>query len=288
VVFTNAPDIIAFVNSLTGVGQIYFSVNGGPQLGWDGTSANPTDITFFTPTLPATDPTTVTTFEYFYSYESFIEIDYDAEEFNIESNNADLTLRTSGQNRIELISDENLSMNGNGSVSISNQSNILGIDIRTDATSLSAPAWLYGVDGSLALATVADESAKFVGTRRVIGGLTATAPYSVTLAAGGTPTVAYTSLSGTNSVKVTFVTQSGGGGFQWEQFDVVAVPSQDVAGTVNYVVSNRVKSAAGIPDTVVSATMNSGQIEISLTLDAVQTSGGTASFDAVEFGLMVD
>ena len=288
VVFTNAVDIIAFVNSLTGVGQIYFSVNGGPQLVWDGSSADPTNITFFTPTLPETDPITVTTFELFYSYNSLIEIDYDSDQFNIESNNADLTLQSSGQGRIQIFSDNNLSLQGNGSVSISNLSNAGGIDIRTDSTSLSSPAWLYGVDGSLALATVNDESAKLVGTRRVIGGLSATAPYSVTLAAGGTPTVAYTSLPGTNSARVTFVTQSGGGGFQWEQFDVVAVPSQDVGGAVNYVVSNRVKSAAGIPDTVVSATMNSGQIEISLTLDAVQTSGGTASFDAVEFGLMVD
>jgi hypothetical protein len=286
--FTDAQEIIDFVNSLQNAGQIYFSVNGGPLLAWGGTSAGGSNITFYTPTLPDVDPTTVTTFEYFYSYSSLIEIDYDAEEFNIEANNVDLVLRTTGQGRIELLSDNNLSMSGNGSVSISNLSTTGGIDIRTDSTSLSSPAWLYGVDGSLALATVDDESAKFVGTRRVIGGLNATAPYSVTLAAGGTPTLAYISTLGTNSVRVTFAVQSGGSGFQWEQFDVVAVPSQDVGGAVNFVVSNRVKSASGIADTVVSATMNTGQIEISLTLDAAQTSGGTAGFDAVEFGLMVD
>jgi hypothetical protein len=286
--FTDAANIINFVDSLQGAGHITFSVNGGPQLVWDGSSAGANNISFLTPTLPAVDPTTVTSFEYFYSYRSQIEIDYDAEEFNIEANKVDLTISTRSQGRIELNSDNNLSMNGNGSVSISSQSNTLGINIRTDSTSLSSPAWLYGVDGSLALATVTNESAKFVGTRRVIGGLNASSAYSVVLAAGGTPTVAYTSLPGTTSVKVTFAAQSGGAGYLWEQFDVVAVASQDVGGAVNFVVSNRIKGTAGIGDTVVTATMTGNQIEISLTLDAAQTSGGWASFDAVEFGLMVD
>jgi hypothetical protein len=83
--------------------------------------------------------------------------------------------------------------------------------------------------------------------------------------------------------------QSTGSGFQWEQFDVMAVQSQDTPGQVNIVVSNRVKAAAGIGDTQVTATINGlSQIEISLNLDAAQNSGGTSSFDAVEFGLMVD
>jgi hypothetical protein len=54
------------------------------------------------------------------------------------------------------------------------------------------------------------------------------------------------------------------------------------------VVSNRVKGAAGIADTAVTATMSGGQIQISLNLAAAQTSGGWSSFDAVEFGYMVD
>ena len=162
--------------------------------------------------------------------------------------------------------------------------------IRTGNTLADSYSWAFGNTGGLSLATVSSESAQFVGTRKIIGGaLTgATAPYSVTLAAGGTPTVAYTGSAGVYSTKVTFAVASNGAGFQWEQFDVVAVPSQDVGGTVNFVVSNRVKGAAAIPDTVVTATMSGGQIQISLTLDAAQTSGGTASFDATEFGLMVD
>ena len=148
--------------------------------------------------------------------------------------------------------------------------------------------WNFDSTGGLALATVADESAKFVGTRKIIGGLSATSPYSVTLSAGGTATVAYTAQNGTQSAKVTFAVASNGAGFQWEQFDVVAVPSQAGGAAVNFVVSNRVKGTTSIPDTVVTAIMVDGQIQISLTLDAVQTSGGTATFDAVEFGLMVD
>ena len=136
------------------------------------------------------------------------------------------------------------------------------------------------------------ESAVLSGTRRAVNGVYSGAQYaySATLAAGGTPTVAYTaSNSNVLSVKVTFAVQSAGSGFQWEQFDVVAVEDQDTPGQVNFVVSNRVKAAAGIADTQVTAGINgSNQIYIALNLAAAQTSGGTASFDAVEFGLMVD
>lgn len=148
--------------------------------------------------------------------------------------------------------------------------------------------WAFDYTGELVLATVTNESAKFVGTRKVVGGLGLASPYSVSLAPGGTPTLTYVSQSGTNSVKVTFAVQSSGSGFQWEQFDVVAVPSQEVSGAVNFVVSNRVKGNSTISDTVVTAAMSGSQIQISLTLDVAQNSGGTASFDAVEFGLMVD
>jgi hypothetical protein len=285
--FTGAATIIDFVNSLPNPENVFIQVNNGPLLPFAGSSGNATNITFYTNDLPATDPTTVTDFAYYYSFYSGIGIDYDSEVFEIYSNNADLELFTRGGSDTSINSSGSLGLTGDGSVDLRNNNATNSINIVTNNNN-SPQAWTYGADGSLALATVNDESAKFVGTRRVIGGLNATAPYSVTLAAGGTPTVAYTSLPGTNSVRVTFVAQSGGSGFQWEQFDVVAVPSQDVGGAVNFVVSNRVKSAAGIGDTVVTATMNTGQIEISLTLDAAQTSGGTASFDAVEFGLMVD
>jgi collagen type VII alpha len=179
---------------------------------------------------------------------------------------------------------------GQAWLTTTNGNSYVGFDIGTGAQiAASGNQWIFNNGGGLSLATVNSESAQFVGARKVIGGLSLTSPYAVTLSAGGTPTVAYTALSGTNSVKVTFAVQSSGSGFQWEQFDVVAVYSQDVGGAVNFVVSNRIKGAAGIGDTQVTATVNgSSQIEISLNLDAAQTSGGTASYDAIEFGLMID
>jgi hypothetical protein len=170
----------------------------------------------------------------------------------------------------------------------SDESTLMGVDNGGGYIVTAGGIWSFDTTGNLTLPTVANESTRLVGTRKVIGGLTATSPYSVILNTGGTPTVAYTSSPGTNSVKVTFATQSNGAGFQWEQFDVVAVESQDSLGTVNFVVSNRVKGAAGIADTAVTATMSGGQIQISLNLAAAQTSGGWSSFDAVEFGYMVD
>lgn len=135
----------------------------------------------------------------------------------------------------------------------------------------------------------AGESQLLTGSRRIINGVYtgATNPYAVELNVGPTPTVAYTASADVYSVKVTFAVQSTGNGFCWEQFDVIATPSQDIPGAVEFVVSNRVKSTSSVTETQVTVTMNgSNQIEISLTLMTGQN--GWASFDAVEFGLMVD
>jgi hypothetical protein len=147
VVFTGAATIINFVNSLNGVGQIYFSVNGGPQLLWDGSSGDATNITFYTPTLPATDPTTVTSFEYFYSYKSGFQIDYDSNEVNVYANDADIYLQTTNLKDIGIYSSRNLSLLGNGGVTITNNDTASGINIVTDASD-SGYQWSFGVDGS--------------------------------------------------------------------------------------------------------------------------------------------
>jgi hypothetical protein len=128
------------------------------------------------------------------------------------------------------------------------------------------------------------------GTRKIINGVYTGAqnPFAVELAAGPASTVVYTATNqSVKSVRVTFAVQSTGNGSCWEQFDVVATPSQDIPGTVNYVVSNRIKSTSTVTDTQVTATLNgANQIEISLVPMTGQN--GWASFDAVEFGLMVD
>jgi hypothetical protein len=127
--FTGAANIVDFVNSVFGAtGHIFISVNGGPLLFLDGTGGGATDITFYTPTLPAVNPTTVTSFEYFYSYKSGFEIDYDSNEVNIYANDTDITLLTTGQ--------RDISLDSSGEVTI---------------TANSASTWTFGTDGSLTL-----------------------------------------------------------------------------------------------------------------------------------------
>ena len=147
VVFTNAANIITFVNSLNGVGQIFFSVNAGPQLVWDGTSSGSGNIKFYTPTLPATDPTTVTTFDYYYSYKSGFEIDYDSDEVNIYANDADIRLETTNLRDIVINSDRDLSMSGNGDVTITNYSNVTGVTITANANG-TLKQWEFDPDGT--------------------------------------------------------------------------------------------------------------------------------------------
>jgi hypothetical protein len=135
----------------------------------------------------------------------------------------------------------------------------------------------------------AGESALLEGTRKIVNGQYSGAAYgySAELAAGGTPSIAYTATNEyVQSVRLTFAVESVGSNPQWEQFDVVATKSLDTPGSVNFVVSNRIKARASIADTTVTATINlANEIEISLNLDAAQTSGWS-SFDAVEFGVM--
>jgi hypothetical protein len=116
VVFTGATNIINALNALVETGHIFFSVNGGPQLVWDGTSAGGGTITFYTPTVPATDPTTVTSFDYYYSYKSGFEIDYDSNEVNIYANEADLKLETTGQRDIGLNSSGSVTLTANSAL----------------------------------------------------------------------------------------------------------------------------------------------------------------------------
>jgi len=128
--FTGAANMVDFVNSVFGAtGHIFISVNGGPLLLLDGTGGGATDITFYTPTLPAVNPTVVTSFEYFYSYKSGFEIDYDSNEVNIYANDADITLLTTSQRDISLDSSGDVILTSNANGNTSN--------------------WTFGADGSL-------------------------------------------------------------------------------------------------------------------------------------------
>jgi len=149
--FTGAATIVDFVNSVFGAtGHIFISVNGGPLLFLDGTGGGATDITFYTPTLPAVNPTTVTSFEYFYSYKSGFEIDYDSAEVNIYANDADITLLTTGQRDIIITSSGDATLSGNGAVGLTNYSNADGVYITTDANAVIYQ-WQFDETGNLNL-----------------------------------------------------------------------------------------------------------------------------------------
>jgi hypothetical protein len=161
-----------------------------------------------------------------------------------------------------------------------------------DGTGLGG-TWNFDANANLTLAstnanvtTGSGEAATLRGTRKIVNGYQSSYAYSTVLAAGGTPTVAYTATnSDVLSTKVTFAVEGSGYNF-WEQFDVSAVKNLDSPGNVNFTVSNRVKSTTAIADTAVTATIDgSGRIAISLNLDPLQ-GAGWSSFDAVEFVLM--
>jgi hypothetical protein len=103
---------------LVGTGHIYYSVNGGTQLLYDGTSSGGGNITFYTPALPATDPTVVTSFEYFYSYNSGFEIDSgEGTSVNIYNNDGSINLQTTNYGDINLDSTGDVTLTANSAVS---------------------------------------------------------------------------------------------------------------------------------------------------------------------------
>jgi hypothetical protein len=124
VTFTGAATIIDFVNSLPNPEHVFIQVNGGPLLPFQGSGGGATNITFYTDVLPATDPTTVTDFAYYYSVYSGIGIDYDSEVFEIYANNADLEIFTRGTSAsdISINSARDLGLTANGSFDLRNDS----------------------------------------------------------------------------------------------------------------------------------------------------------------------
>lgn len=87
------------------------------------------------------------------------------------------------------------------------------------------------------------------------------------------------------SARITFVVQSNGTAFNWEQFDV-AVTKFDSANAI-VSVSNRIRSNNAIPYTEVSGYVNSGILEVWFNQPAEQNIG-YINYQAVEFNLMAD
>ena len=179
-----------------------------------------------------------------------------------------------------------VTVNADGTLNITNYGDGSGITGQwqfTNAGNLILPP--QNVSGP------AGESQMLTGSRRIINGVYtgATNPYAVELPGDGSATVVYSTEADVyiNSAKVTFAVQATGTGANWEQFDVVFTPDYVNAGQILWVVSNRIKANSTVADTIVTVAYgSSSQIQISLQLPVGQN--GWASFDAVEFGLMVD
>ena len=172
--FTNAANIISFVDSLYGSERIFFSVNGGPQLVSDGFNDGSGNIEFYTPTLPATNPTTVTTFDYYYSYESGLDIDYDSEEFNIFGDNVNINIETVGQKLINIKSFNDLNLESRNLFTLKHRSATGGIQIQTDASNTS-PTWQFGADGTTTFP--ANGNVNLLGNLSVSGNISYTPAY---------------------------------------------------------------------------------------------------------------
>ena len=152
--------------------------------------------------------------------------------------------------------------------------------------------WVFDYTGKLKLAGVPygdgeGESAYIQGTRTVVGGLTAAYPYAQVIeghtALGTLAWQATDSL--TQSAKITFVVQSNGTAFQWEQFDVSVCQLDGANAFVT--VSNRIKQNSAIADTEVTAYNSEGGPQIWLNPADGQTIA-YVNYTATEFQLMVD
>lgn len=152
--------------------------------------------------------------------------------------------------------------------------------------------WTFDYNGVLSLASISTgegtgESARITGSRTVVGGFDAALPYVVEIPGHSTfGNIAWTASSGSiQSAKITFVVQSGGSAFQWEQFDVSVCKLDGANAFVT--VSNRIKQNSSIADTQVEAYDGEGGLEVWLNPADGQTVA-YVNYQAVEFGLMYD
>jgi len=180
-----------------------------------------------------------------------------------------------------------------------NADGTLNISTYGDGTGLQGQWTFTGANLVLAPTNVGDagsngtpgEAQVLRGSRKIINGVYtgATNPFAVELPGDGSATVVYKSETGVNinSAKVTFAVQGTGVGANWEQFDVVVTYDYANSGLLLWVVSNRIKANPLVADTIVTAVQGGlGELQILLQLPVGQN--GWASFDATEFGLMVD
>lgn len=153
--FVDAPDIAAFASDVYGDAlNREFSINGGARLPYDGFGRDGNNISFATTVAADPDPTTVTTIEFFYQYQSRIQMDYDDEEILIQARGMDIII--DGDDDIRIQAADNIDIEAGGSIDIDADEQI---DIRsysvtdpvriiTDA-STGTTIWAFGADGTL-------------------------------------------------------------------------------------------------------------------------------------------
>lgn len=148
-VFTNATDIIAFMNSQlwNNSNDQFISINGGPKVPFGGAGYGPTDITFNNVGTADPDPTTITTFELYYRVKSQIYIDYDDfSEFNITSN--DLNMNITSTRDVTIEASDDLRLLGNDITRLAGNAEVT-IQANSANTSMD---WNFNPNGNLVLA----------------------------------------------------------------------------------------------------------------------------------------
>jgi hypothetical protein len=171
-------------------------------------------------------------------------------------------------------------------ITIDNENNLPG----TFVIGVSTPAWEFDTTGALTLPTIATpgvdtvEKAQISGTRKIIGETGTWSTYINGHSAFGN--VAWTASSSTiQSAKITFVVQSNGTAFNWEQFDVAVCQLDSANAFVS--VSGRIRQNSAIAYTEVFGYVSDGTLEVWLNPADGQTAA-YINYDAVEFNIMPD
>ena len=148
IAFTDASNLISFLNNQYNGQNRTFSINGGEYIAYDGFTGDSNNIILYTLASPPVDPTTVTSIEFRYNRESRIEIDYDDDEINIIGRGLDVDIET----------DERININANGSVEIGSDTSVALLNnsatnpiiIRTNNGNTNQ-TWEFAADGKLTL-----------------------------------------------------------------------------------------------------------------------------------------
>jgi hypothetical protein len=148
IAFTDAADLISFLNNQYNGQNRTFSINGGEYIAYDGFGGDSNNIILYTLASPPADPTTVTSIEFRYNRVSRIDIDYDDDEINILGSGLDIDIDT--DESIDIRADGSVEIESDTIVSLLNNSATEPIVIRTSNGNTNQ-TWEFGSDGNLTL-----------------------------------------------------------------------------------------------------------------------------------------